>query len=225
MACCSSVLGELQVVGRNADRSGLDSWRRGAGRPPGRDWEDDQGLVLLFRTMALSFCAFVLLYFCASVLLQCACGLWISRPVPKWARSCHFSRRSPRSESCACQPRPQPLSGLCRVFVSSGWLRSDWAGMHRRFHIPSCIYIAVDQTRGRESAWGRASQPEVHTACAGIISSLSVSTGHVVEPVHHRPLAPTWLDPCQFCRRLGRLPPAPCSVSDDEQVCPRAVAA
>ena len=123
---------------RGPDRLGLlETSLRGAGRLAGSDWADDQDLVLLFRTMALSFCAFVLLCCCTFALC-----FWTLATAPRaemgWAMSLFGE--------FAQTPAP---AGAVPCLCPPGWLPSDRGRMHRRtFHIPSCICICRRPDQG-----------------------------------------------------------------------------
>ena len=203
---------------RGPERLGLletRSWQAARERLGGRSrpctFVQDYGFVLL------CFCAFVLLCFCTFVLLYFRSVLLdfgYRAPCRNGLGRVTFRGVRPDPNHAPANPDPSPCRG-CAVYLCP-LVGSDLTGPECTEDFTSPPASTLPSTRPGGGNL-RGDEPR--------ISSLSVSTGHVVEPVHHRPLAPTWLDPCQFCRRLGRLPPAPCSVSDDEQVCPRAVAA
>ena len=109
----------------------MDSWRRAYEELAGWPGVTGRTIKTLYFCSGLWLCPFVLLYFCAAVLLHWVFGLWPPRP-GRYGLG-HVTRRG-----CAMH-----------WLASSGWLPSDRGRMHRRtFHIPSCICICRRPDQG-----------------------------------------------------------------------------
>ncbi len=162
--------------------------------------EGNQGFVLLLSTSVSSFCPFVILSFCASVLLHCAFGLRQPNTWPKWAGSCPDRARVWQANRvwASSSNRAVPCIDVL-------WSAPIWRPYAQKdiSHPPSllssgscCIKPAGDRN--------------IYKKCRG------TWPGGAPSPpvIGHKPVQGS-LDPCQCLRGSGGWP-APClAISDD----------